>query len=232
MAVGDFKGASCDDDVCLCCLTFELSRHRRWDALASKRKMGRRPGACCQARHAVGGRLERRVRQHLPRRAWRCVARDAQTPVFELDYGRRFELAARPALVFQPPRFWHEAATAARPAAVRGTDALKDLSVARRCCHTLEVVTALARRLWIWLVPVQGRDGKTPADLDISVQADEAAPSNGCCLECGEDQHVRPVLPNVRAKLATTAWRAGRAAQNGAKPQRLMASVTCRWRSA
>ena len=38
--------------------------------------------------------------------------------------------------------------------------------------------------------------------------------------------------PNVRAKLATTAWRAGQAAQNGAKPQRRMASVTRRWRSA
>ena len=37
---------------------------------------------------------------------------------------------------------------------------------------------------------------------------------------------------NVRAKLATTAWRAGQAAQNGAKPQRRMASVTRRWRSA
>ena len=40
------------------------------------------------------------------------------------------------------------------------------------------------------------------------------------------------VMPNVRAKRATTAWRAGQQAQNGAKPQRLMASVTCRWRSA
>ena len=40
------------------------------------------------------------------------------------------------------------------------------------------------------------------------------------------------VTPNVRAKLAPTAWRAGQAAQNGAKPQRLMASVTCRWRAA
>ena len=38
--------------------------------------------------------------------------------------------------------------------------------------------------------------------------------------------------PNVRAKRATTAWRAGQQAQNGPKAQRLMASVTCRWRSA
>ena len=43
---------------------------------------------------------------------------------------------------------------------------------------------------------------------------------------------VEFVLPNVRAKLATTAWRAGQQAQIGAKPQRLMASVTRRWRSA
>ena len=40
------------------------------------------------------------------------------------------------------------------------------------------------------------------------------------------------VLPNVRAKLATTAWRAGRQAQNGPQAQRLTASVTRRWRSA
>jgi len=38
--------------------------------------------------------------------------------------------------------------------------------------------------------------------------------------------------PNVRAKRATTAWRAGQQAQNGLQAQRLMASVTCRWRSA
>ena len=43
-------------------LTFELSRHRRWDALDSKRKMGRRPSACWPAWPAVGARLERRVR--------------------------------------------------------------------------------------------------------------------------------------------------------------------------
>ena len=42
----------------------------------------------------------------------------------------------------------------------------------------------------------------------------------------------RALGPNVRAKLATTAWRAGQQAQNGAKPQRLMVSVTRRWRSA
>ena len=40
------------------------------------------------------------------------------------------------------------------------------------------------------------------------------------------------VKPNVGAKRATTAWRAGQEAQNGPKAQRLMASATCRWRSA
>ena len=40
------------------------------------------------------------------------------------------------------------------------------------------------------------------------------------------------VMPNVRAKRATTAWRAGQQAQNGPQAQRLMAGVTCRWRSA
>jgi len=38
--------------------------------------------------------------------------------------------------------------------------------------------------------------------------------------------------PNVRAKRATTAGRAGQQAQNGPKALRLMAGVTCRWRSA
>ena len=40
------------------------------------------------------------------------------------------------------------------------------------------------------------------------------------------------VMPNVRAKRAATACRAGQQAHNGPKAQRLMASVTCRWRSA
>ena len=40
------------------------------------------------------------------------------------------------------------------------------------------------------------------------------------------------VRPNVRAKRAPTAGRAGQQAQNGPQAQRLMASVTCRWRSA
>ena len=40
------------------------------------------------------------------------------------------------------------------------------------------------------------------------------------------------VTPNARAKRATTEWRAGQQAQNGPQAQRLMASVTCRWRSA
>jgi len=45
-------------------------------------------------------------------------------------------------------------------------------------------------------------------------------------------RHCGIVLPNVRAKRATAAGHAGQQAQNGAKPQRLMASVACRWRSA
>jgi len=38
--------------------------------------------------------------------------------------------------------------------------------------------------------------------------------------------------PNVRAKRATTAGRAGQQAQNGPHALRLMAGVACRWRSA
>ena len=48
-----------------CALTFELSGRQRHGALGSKRKMGRRPCACCPVRHAVGAPLERRVRLHM-----------------------------------------------------------------------------------------------------------------------------------------------------------------------
>jgi len=47
--------------------------------------------------------------------------------------------------------------------------------------------------------------------------------------DCAGDEFM---TPNVRAKRATAAWRAGQQAQNGAKPQRLMASAPRRWRSA
>ena len=40
------------------------------------------------------------------------------------------------------------------------------------------------------------------------------------------------MMPNVRAKRATTAWRAGQQAQNGPQAQRLLACATCRWRAA
>jgi len=48
----------------------------------------------------------------------------------------------------------------------------------------------------------------------------------------GADDPLVIGLPNVRAKRATTAWRAGQQAQNGPQAQRLMAGATCRWRSA
>ena len=42
----------------------------------------------------------------------------------------------------------------------------------------------------------------------------------------------RVVGPNVRVKLAPTAWRAGQHAHNGPQAQRMMAGVTSRWGSA
>jgi len=47
-------------------------------------------------------------------------------------------------------------------------------------------------------------------------------------------EHYKAILlmPNVRAKRATTAGRDGQHAQNGPKALRLMASAACRWRSA
>jgi len=55
---------------------------------------------------------------------------------------------------------------------------------------------------------------------------------DGRAVLAGDMPQKLLVRPNVRAKRATTAWRAGQQAQNGPQAQRLMASVTCRWRSA
>ena len=55
---------------------------------------------------------------------------------------------------------------------------------------------------------------------------------SGARLEKPEGKNCPTVLPNVRAKRVTTAWRAGQQAQNGPQAQRLMASAQCRWRSA
>ena len=51
-------------------------------------------------------------------------------------------------------------------------------------------------------------------------------------LRHAKERQLVVVPPNVRAKRATTAGRAGQQAQNGPKAQRLMAGVACRWRSA
>jgi len=51
-------------------------------------------------------------------------------------------------------------------------------------------------------------------------------------LKLCRNQVLWIATPNVRAKRAPAAWRAGQQAQNGPQAQRLMASVTCRWRSA
>jgi len=55
---------------------------------------------------------------------------------------------------------------------------------------------------------------------------------DGRTVLTGGTPKVLFVTPNVRAKRATTAWRAGQQAQNGPQAQPLMASATCRWRSA
>jgi len=57
------------------------------------------------------------------------------------------------------------------------------------------------------------------------------------CAAHGRDHQASKAFeffarPNVRAKRATTAWRAGQQAQNGPQAQRLMAGATCRCRSA
>ena len=65
----------------------------------------------------------------------------------------------------------------------------------------------------------------------------DSASGARACAAIGRDHKASMAFmffarPNVRAKRATTAWRAGQQAQNGPQAQRLMASVTCRWRSA
>jgi len=60
----------------------------------------------------------------------------------------------------------------------------------------------------------------------------EGMEAQAFCIEHGGGAKWQFLLPNVRAKRVTTAWRAGQQAQNGPQAQRLMASATCRWRSA
>jgi len=65
---------------------------------------------------------------------------------------------------------------------------------------------------------------------------DDASRIRACAAHGRDHQASKASMffarPNVRAKRAATAWRAGQQAQNGPKAQRLMASATCRWRSA
>ena len=65
---------------------------------------------------------------------------------------------------------------------------------------------------------------------------EDASGARGCAAHGRDHQAGKEFMffagPNVRAKRATTAWHAGQRAQIGPKAQRLMASVTCRWRSA
>jgi hypothetical protein len=56
-------GTACLADSHLCCLTFELSRHQRWDARPGPQKMYTVPVARAWW-PAVGARLERGVRRH------------------------------------------------------------------------------------------------------------------------------------------------------------------------
>ena len=59
-----------------------------------------------------------------------------------------------------------------------------------------------------------------------------AAPFTAQAALFAGDAMLHVVLPNVRAKLAPAAWRAGQQAKNGPQAQRLMASVPRRWGSA
>lgn len=90
----------------------------------------------------------------------------------------------------------------------------------------------------VFLAPIDGDPGRTLVPENATVFASHPRAR----LALLRAQKVRPFAaarvtlaptkPNVRAKRATTAGRAGQQAQNGAKPQRLMAGVACRWRSA
>ena len=65
---------------------------------------------------------------------------------------------------------------------------------------------------------------------------DDASGARACAAHGRDHQASKAFMffarPNVRAKRAPTAGRAGQQAQNGPQAQRLMASVACRWRSA
>jgi len=78
------------------------------------------------------------------------------------------------------------------------------------------------------------RDGGPPVLATGRHRGGTAEIAFSCAVLSKMTERIELVLvwPNVRAKRATTAWRAGQQAQNGPQAQRLMASVTCRWRSA
>jgi len=80
---------------------------------------------------------------------------------------------------------------------------------------------------------------------DLEQQKTSLPVANVLALRCGcsmlgatallillDEERLPSVTPNVRAKLATAAWRAGQQAQNGPQAQRLMASAPRRWCSA
>ena len=191
--------------------------------------------------HAVGAPLERLVRPHRV-----CTARHAVVPLLAPPPGLpaprcqrwRGRFSSRRALAVAEeanvgpggPMNW---LTIIAAHAVRCSDLVRWLQVISFALRRIVVPAATCPLLTLSLVLPSTRLGLTV----LCVGAARA----GLYRVFSSRRHALTILahgtagfvrPNVRAKRATTAWRAGQQAQNGPQAQRLMASVTCRWRSA
>ena len=107
------------------------------------------------------------------------------------------------------------------------------------CCRVLvvhvgKVVSSADSllRLWPFHDELIAQDSFDGVEVVGGHQPPEFTDDSFGCVLHGGIARWWVLMPNVRAKRAPTACRAGQQAQNGPQAQRLMASAACRWRSA
>ena len=207
-------------------LTFELSRHRWWDARARMAKMYRVPPAG-PARPAVGARLERGVRHcsaDYRQSCWGCHGQIASDNVREAD-------SARTQFVFMHWDFWpgwSELLVRAASIRVKRLDTrvcmLKDHRIAPR--HSRWRRGRARRRLLPksdhFLKRTSRRDGLVGFGLQGQPRNRERTRKDGWMVFA---------VPNVRVKPAPTVGRAGPAGEN-VQGTAGRARVARRWGSA
>ena len=120
-------------------------------------------------------------------------------------------------------RWWSARISGDNPAQVKGPRT-KPIAPPHGCHPKSSALRKLLEAGWMKAAAVNEAHG------------DDASRSRACAAHGRAHKASKAFMlfagPNVRAKRATTACRAGQQAQNGPQAQRLMASATCRWRSA